>query len=453
MISNLYNTIWVHLITYMDTNMDTIFLNCELCNKNVQAEDTIDLNRETEQHKETLISCETCFVERLDTLRKEGWDVDQYTIQDEDEEGNEQEEITEDFTFTQYLYSADDIRQAIATNILLKNKEKAQFWINELVHSLLIDLLVGLLWNIYFTYYFPLNPEFYNYLLKQTKRIREAHAAGNEQIPDLVNAANDIAANLMLRPFTMDVLLEGMRTDANQLPCFFGQSHFPERDVMNTDEADNIIAIVAGDNIATTNRKKTATLFRNLDKLRNTPKKIGIGVIYVPIEVECAARKALLIAYATKQKMGKNIFAPPSNIPLQQHCEVRATKTLETYTTISMSDELSFCPIDTPITDEWEMIHGASHNIIDAFRQHWEYYAYRAPLWGKRIDMHQGTPDHHTKRIIWNDDDLQEQFYEAYGYDTDELDSDITKRCIAINKRRLTASEYCDMIINNSKKN
>ena len=115
-----------------------------------------------------------------------------------------------------------------------------------------------------------------------------------------------------------------------------------------------------------------------------------------------------------------------------------------------MSDEPSYCPIDTPIIDGSDLLEGASLDIINAFRQHWEYYAYRAPLWKKRIDEHHGSPDHETKRILWDDDNLQEQFYEAYGYDTDELDSEITKRCIAINKRRLTANEYCTMI--NAKK-
>ena len=81
-------------------------------------------------------------------------------------------ELGPDFVFTQYLYSAEDVHQAIATNILLKNKEKTIFWIQELIQSQLTDMLITLILNIYITYYFPLNPEFYNYLLKQTNRIR-----------------------------------------------------------------------------------------------------------------------------------------------------------------------------------------------------------------------------------------------------------------------------------------
>jgi hypothetical protein len=245
-----------------------------------------------------------------------------------------------------------------------------------------------------------------------------------------------------------------MKINTEHESCFFGHSQLinvTDDDLMISNDIEHKITIVAGDNIANTNRKKTATLFRNLDKLRNNPNKIGVGEIYVPVEIECASRKALLIAYATKQKMGKALFTSPSNIQIQNHVVTcRSDKIIETQTTISMSDEPSYCPIDTPIIDGSDLLEGASLEIINAYRQHWEYYAYRAPLWKKRIDEHHGSPDHETKRILWDDDNLQEQFYEAYGYDTDELDSEIVKRCIAINKRRLTANEYCTMI--NAKK-
>ena len=118
-----------------------------------------------------------------------------------------------------------------------------------------------------------------------------------------------------------------------------------------------------------------------------------------------------------------------------------------------MSDELSFCPYDTPIHDDSTRIEGASDAMRTAFRQHWEYYAYRAPLWERRIEAHRGAPDHDTQRIRWEDDDMQEQFYQSYGYDPDEADAETVMRCIAINKRRLSAEEYCTLIDGSLQKN
>ena len=376
-------------------------------------------------------------------------------------------ELGQDFVFTQYLYSVQDICQAIATNILLKNKEKTIFWTKELVQSELTDTLIAILWNIYFTYYFPLNPEFYNYLLKQTIRIRTINepqpititetqnATCSNNNNDIMNAFIDIVNNLMIRPFTSDVLREGMRTHDDNItqsfhkPTFFGHTDIPDTDIMDTTTVEHVITHIAGEQIKPTNRKKITTLFRSLDKLRKNPIKIAGGDVHIPIDIERAARTALIAAYATKQKMGKALFVPPSNIQSQDTSSTHnhtADKTLQTQTSISMSDEISFCAYDTPIHDGSQCIEGASDAMRRAFQQHWEYYAYRAPLWERRIEAHRGAPDHDAKRIRWDDDDLQEQFYQAYGYDPDEAGTETVRRCIAINMRRLTTQEYCTLI-------
>jgi len=458
--------------------MNTVLIRCDLCEKNVNVLDTIDLCRETDQCKEEFILCGGCFQNRTDTLREEGWNVDDFIIVDsasadpanagcsadiDTEEDIMDSELGEDFTLTQFLYSADDVRQALATNILLKNKEKTIFWIKELMQSELTDTLITLLWNIYFTYYFALNPEFYNYLLKQTKRMREAQTQAQVEDGDyqpnteMMNAFTDIAANLMIRPFTADVLREGMRASECSLssePSFFGHTEFPDTNIMDSSTVEDIMTAVAGDQIKPTNRKKVATLFRNLDKLRKNPTKIAGGDVHIPLDIERAARTALIAAYATKQKMGKALFVSPSATePIcgPSPC-TSADKLLQTHTAVSMSEELSFCAHDKPITDGSERIEGASAAMRHAFDQHWEYYAHRAPIWERRIAAHRGAPYDATRKILWDDDELQEQFYETYGYDTDEVGVEVVRRCIAIDMRRLSAEEYCTLLDDMQKK-
>jgi hypothetical protein len=445
------------------SSMNTVLIGCDLCEKNVNVLDTIDLCRETDQCKEEFILCGGCFHNQTDTLREEGWNVDDFIIV---EAANTEEDIMDndlgsDFILTQHLYSADDVRQALATNILLKNKEKTLFWIKELMQSELTDSLITLLWNIYLTYYFALNPEFYNYLLKQTKRMREAQTLaqvedGDYQLnTEMMNAVTDIAANLMIRPFTADVLREGMRTDPEQLPIFFGHTDFPDTDVMDSNAVEDIMTAVAGDQIKPTNRKKVSTLFRNLDKLRKNPTKIAGGDVHIPIDIERAARNALIAAYATKQKMGKALFVSPSateTICVPSPC-ASADKPLQTHTAVSMSEELSFCAHDKPITDGSARIEGASAAMRCAFGQHWEYYAHRAPIWERRIAAHRGAPYDATRKILWDDDYLQEQFYETYSYDPDEVGVEVARRCIAIDMRRLSAEEYCTLLDDMREKN
>ena len=443
---------------------NTVLIRCDLCEKNVNVLDTIDLCRETDQYKEEFILCGGCFQNRSDTLREEGWNVDEFITDPanaDTEEDIMDNNLGPDFVLTQHLYSAEDVRQALATNILLKNKEKTLFWIKELMQSELTDLLITLLWNIYLTYYFALNPEFYNYLLKQTKRMREAQTQAELQAQvedgdyqpntEMMNAVSDIAANLMIRPFTADVLREGMRASECSLssePSFFGHTEFPDTDIMDSSEVEDIITAIAGDQIKPTNRKKVSTLFRNLDKLRKNPTKISGGDVCIPIDIERAARTAVIAAYATKQKMGKALFVSPSAtepIGDPSPC-TSADKPLQTHTTVSMSEELSFCAHDKPITDGSGRIEGASDAMRRAFGQHWEYYAYRAPIWERRIAAHRGAPYDATRKILWDDDELQEQFYETYSYDPDEVGVEVMSRCLAINMRRLSAEEYCTLL-------
>jgi hypothetical protein len=50
----------------------------------------------------------------------------------------------------------------------------------------------------------------------------------------------------------------------------------------------------------------------------------------------------------------------------------------------------------------------------------WEYYASQMPIWKRRIEQFNGKVCKYSKKIIFENDDNLEQFYELYGYDFDE---------------------------------
>ena len=67
------------------------------------------------------------------------------------------------------------------------------------------------------------------------------------------------------------------------------------------------------------------------------------------------------------------------------------------------------------------------HNI---FWHHWEYYAYFSPLWKKRFLKNDIHIDHEQKKIIFNNVDEEEEFYEEYGYEPDEQSKEIQEKSI-----------------------
>lgn len=393
---------------------------------------------------------------------------------------------TDNIIFTRYLYIADDVYQALATNILHNNADKALFWAAELLHSGLVSGLVHTLWTTYFNYYFSLNPEFYNYLLKQTNRIRNADtdtASG----ADAVAATYDTINNLLIRPFNLDVLL-ACACASEQQPVYFDTAE-PAEALRDTNITTVVLAIMdknkenighvaytdafdamedinrimdgtesVGLAIAPTNRKKICAVLTSYNKLRNGAAKRGDDLDrYTSIEMVRVAIVVLIASYAHKLKTGKKTFAPVASaeprrtktrhdLPAKTNGgadDGRANMLLHHVLEFSMSDETSFCDEQEPTTSDTL---AADEATVDTYRSHWEYHAARAPIWRKRIQAYGGTLDDEHRTVRFDDDDQLEAFYTEYDLEPDEQPFDVVNRNLAIGKRRKTADEFCDML-------
>ena len=272
--------------------------------------------------------------------------------------------------FTRYLYIESDVCQAISSNILKKDNERAMFWASELLHSGLIHDLVKNLWNIYMTFYFSLNIEFFNYLLKNTNRIYSAtenilKLDNNIQVdmqtmecgdtPEIINdgdidpeiaigtdaesALRDIIFNLTIRPFNTDVLnISLSRPEGYDHTCTESNVFsFNEQD-SDEQKADQVAALICakskeglhdlcftewldsakhiqqtidalekvGFGIAITNQKKIFTMLKHFKKMGGVVVRDGSPVSPV---ISRIAIGVSISTYAHKLKMGKKLFA------------------------------------------------------------------------------------------------------------------------------------------------
>ena len=69
-------------------------------------------------------------------------------------------------------------------------------------------------------------------------------------------------------------------------------------------------------------------------------------------------------------------------------------------------------------------------DINHIFWYHWEYYAYKCPLWQGRFDKYNIEINEKKQTIDFKDEDEYEEFYEEYGYEPDEQSSDIQEKSI-----------------------
>jgi hypothetical protein len=99
---------------------------------------------------------------------------------------------------------------------------------------------------------------------------------------------------------------------------------------------------------------------------------------------------------------------------------------------------------------EYNEIFGTGHKnidqkeILDASTMKWDYYASFSPVWKERIEDHNGRIDDVTKRVIFDDDDDQEEFYDRYGYEPDEQRVDILSKITHVNPVvQMSLHEFC----------
>lgn len=68
--------------------------------------------------------------------------------------------------------------------------------------------------------------------------------------------------------------------------------------------------------------------------------------------------------------------------------------------------------------------------LCEKHNHNWLYYASYCPLWNKRIIEHGGTVDEEKEKVVFDNDDCFEQFYEKYEYDIDEQSNEIKNKML-----------------------
>lgn len=68
--------------------------------------------------------------------------------------------------------------------------------------------------------------------------------------------------------------------------------------------------------------------------------------------------------------------------------------------------------------------------LTKIFRNYWEYYSYNTPVWKERIQKSEGILDHKNKKVIFEEEVLQDLFYNNFGYEPDEENIAVFNYCI-----------------------
>jgi len=309
---------------------------------------------------------------------------------------------------TRYLYIKDEVKLSILISLLKKNHQ-ALFWAYEFYYSGFKAELWEFLWAIYFQFYATLNHGFCSFIKKK-------HELWKQEEDDTLVA--HVINNFHIRPWNADVFLLKQNTtehlDLNldvllNTRNFAGISNYIAKHAFTAKDADTTIQYFLQNKIKVPidRWKKGHT---NKDKLLS-------DIIH-------------FYSIASNLTMGKNLYLSTSNEDLTQYKTIYSCPDTNFYA-------YKILPIVTKHAIDTEKMLGlftlsrdTCKDLQKSYHYHWLYYARNTPIWEKRILEFDGQLNDEKEDVDFDDEELEEEFYEHFNYEPDEQKLEVQQRNI-----------------------
>lgn len=354
--------------------------------------------------------------------------------------------MNETFQFTRYLYEKEEVKIALIVAILNKKEDEALFWAYELFYSGFTKELTQFIWQIYYDFYATLNPSFETYLLVKLK---------SELTSETSKTVGIIINNVIIRPHTIDVFI--LRQIVNQYE--FGI--IDNNEIINLLKTEDYL-MIAYLIINTFEETKISTIYSSMityfnnmglninnKELNSYKKVINTTTNFATKQIILLSRIIHYYTLMKKKNLGKKLFVhmEPNEIIMYETIETNLKKQENDYR-FPVLPARKILPIATIYNIDknnyLSLFHSKreKYDIVDAYRYNWEYYASFSPLWRERIYKYGGTIENDSKKVVFLDDDLLEEFYQEYGFEPDEQKIEIQEKSIKQIKRERTCLSF-----------
>ena len=378
--------------------------------------------------------------------------------------------MEEEKIMTRYLYLKDEVKISLMFSLLNGKDEEALFWAFELYHSGFFKELENYLWQLYYDFYFTLNPSFEAFFLKKQKEreklvgVRSGGGVGVGVGEGEEMYIATIVCSLCIRPFTLDVFL---LREMTQRICFeldgddaveaeiFNKLSVREKmqKVLESKDYERIALFLMelDVDVDVKNKKEWNNLFDIVLEFFcinvNSSKKTFEKIIGVGVGIECGVRvRTILLSrilhfFVLREnnvKLGKSIYmnVEPERLEMYKTCVecdgcIRR-KSLQQQLIYS-SNEHGWLHLFKPNGDGVGVGDEEKRNREKKeFFWNWMYYASFSPLWLERVRSGGGTVNHETKTVDFDDDELFDSFCNLYDYELDEQPREIQEKCLPV---------------------
>jgi hypothetical protein len=336
--------------------------------------------------------------------------------------------------FTRYLYLRSDVGISLLSCILNKKTEQAVFWLMELYHSGFYSDAISILWRTYYEFYATLNPNFETHFLKKMQEVKTPE--------DEKNYILNMTKNLMIRPHNCDVFMlreiaanltpEENTSEKVSLLKLLEENRYEDiiRRVIDEDESQVFsVAIdyfLGKENIIKKKKDALLTEYVKLSALFGVTEKVI---------VVSRIMQYYSILNKEKLKMGKGLYLTASLEEMNTH---------ETDQTTPGEDLLAKVVKYSPNEENYlSLFYGIfgkkeQNDLLKAYKTEWLYFASVTPVWSERIRAYDGVVNDEKRKVVFENEDNEQDFYIKYGYEPDEQEAAIVENNIPTMKDRMT---------------
>ena len=340
--------------------------------------------------------------------------------------------MTTTLTFTRYLYNYDEVILS-GLECLLKhtNIEECYFWFYEMYSSGYVDETWSLLWKIYYDFYAEKNGYFerkmiqyyrgwknnksfkpimnilrtlHTFYKKTSGRVFMMRIFYSSTLRQILSGKNRQKLKNENRKF--DILKYGLLENKDPIVGYYLKKLYSSE---NLDRLKDIIKEFNSENIE---------LNDNYDDILHQLYYHSIKEVY---------KKKKNISYNVSKDAVKEIEKSDSTCYNESKYENVNTvyKTLALRRKYGVSSNIGCFKLARDGVD-----------LNNEFWYHWEYYAYKCPLWKSRFDEYKIKVDDEKKEIVFEDEDEFEEFYELYQYEPDEQSKETQEKSTKVLKKR-----------------
>lgn len=338
---------------------------------------------------------------------------------------------------TRYLYIYDEVVLAFIESILKKSSlNECYFWISELYLSGFHKQSWELLWFIYFDFYFINNPQFISFIQKKNKdNSFQSILTIVKNLFKLTHSSQIfITRQYNSQIKKIDYIFRGKKPNwlKNNYPNkFHGIFRFLDKKLFHY--AVSSLPEQIDDTLWDSINKYYKLDFIHtslLQELYNCPYDNSIHKIWSIIclfefNKEFISSKKKMYISISNTELQEIYKIHNAQIPLSKFNNPQIYKTLSFKRVFSIPKTIS----------AFYLTRECIENINELIWNHWEYYAYKSPIWKERFDKYKIKIDEENKKIVFEDDDELEDFYNQWGYEPDEQSQE------TINKRMFHMEE------------